>query len=126
VPEVPIRMAATPSPLAEAAMWAELQQRRPATVARGAPRAREVLRAGPSTLETPLTNPLLLVGIAFELVFAALAVDLPAAQALLGTAALDGGTLLLIAPFPLVVWCVDELYRAVARRRGVATLAGRQ
>ena len=67
-----------------------------------------------------LTNPLLLVGIAFELVFAGLAVYLPAAQALLGTAALDGATLLLIAPFPLVVWGIDELYRAVVRTKSSA------
>ena len=56
-------------------------------------------------------------GIAFELAFTALVVYLPAAHRLLGTAALDVTTLLLIAPFPLVVWGVDELYRATLRRR---------
>ncbi len=64
-----------------------------------------------------LTNPLLLGGIAFELAFTALVVYLPAAHRLLGTAALDVTILLLIAPFPLVVWGVDELYRASLRRR---------
>jgi Cation transporting ATPase, C-terminus len=64
-----------------------------------------------------LTNRMLLGGIAFELAFTALVVYLPAAHTLLGTAALDVTTLLLIAPFPLVVWGVDELYRATLRRR---------
>ena len=64
-----------------------------------------------------LTNPLLLGGIAFELAFTALVVYLPVGHALLGTAPLDATTLLLIAPFPLVVWGVDELYRATLRRR---------
>jgi magnesium-transporting ATPase (P-type) len=64
-----------------------------------------------------LTNPLLLGGIGFELAFTALVVYLPVGHALLGTAPLDATTLLLIAPFPLVVWGVDELYRATLRRR---------
>ena len=68
-----------------------------------------------------LTNRLLLGGIAFELAFTALVVYLPAGHALLGTAALDATTLLLIAPFPLVVWGVDELYRATLRRARPAT-----
>lgn len=34
-----------------------------------------------------------------------------------GTAALDWSTLLPIAPFPFVVWGVDELYRASLRWR---------
>ena len=64
-----------------------------------------------------LTNPLLLWGIAFEVAFAAAVVYLPPLQQLFGTAALAPGTLALIAPFPLVVWGVDELHRLKRRRR---------
>jgi calcium-translocating P-type ATPase len=61
------------------------------------------------------TNPLLLGGIAFEIAFTALLVYLPAANDLLGTAPLPWQTVLFIAPFPLLVWAVDEAYRAATR-----------
>ena len=61
------------------------------------------------------TNKLLLGGIAFELVFAALIIYLPSLNALIGTAPLPLDVLLVIAPFPLIVWGVDELYRAHRR-----------
>ena len=64
------------------------------------------------------TNPLLLLGIATELVFAAAIVYVPALQGLFGTAPLHGLELAILAPFPFVVWGADELRRAVLRRRG--------
>ena len=66
-----------------------------------------------------LSNQMLLWGIAFELLFTALLVYLPQANRLMGTAPLPFGTLLLITPFPLVVWGVDEFRRSRRRRRGV-------
>jgi magnesium-transporting ATPase (P-type) len=71
------------------------------------------------------TNRLLLVGIAFELVFTAALVYLPAMNDLLGTAPLPWSTLLLVAPFPVVVWGVDELDRWARRRLDQAGPAGR-
>lgn len=62
------------------------------------------------------SNPLLLWGIAFELVFTAVVVYLPAAQRIFGTAALSVGQLALLAPFPIIVWGVDELVRWRRRR----------
>jgi calcium-translocating P-type ATPase len=60
------------------------------------------------------TNRLLLWGIAFELVFAAVVVATPVA-APLGMALPPWDALLLLLPFPLIVWGADELWRA--RRR---------
>jgi magnesium-transporting ATPase (P-type) len=64
-----------------------------------------------------LSNRLLLWGIAAELAFTAAVIYLPALQDLLGTAALDAPTLLLLATFPPIVWGADELYRWRERRR---------
>jgi magnesium-transporting ATPase (P-type) len=64
-----------------------------------------------------LSNPLLLWGIAFELVFTAAVIYLPVLQEVFGTAALTAGQLLVIAPFPFVVWGADELVRAWRRSR---------
>jgi len=64
-----------------------------------------------------LTNPLLLAGIAFELAFTAALVYLPPLQSVFGTAALGPAHLLFLMPFPVAVWAVDELYRALNRRR---------
>jgi calcium-translocating P-type ATPase len=63
------------------------------------------------------SNPLLLWGIAFELGFTAAVIYLPWLQALFGTAALDAGQLIVLLPFPFVVWGVDELARWARRRR---------
>jgi magnesium-transporting ATPase (P-type) len=66
-----------------------------------------------------LSNPLLLWGIAFELVFTAAIVYVPVLQDVFGTAALGLDALLFVAPFPLIVWGADELRRWWRRRRGV-------
>ena len=63
------------------------------------------------------SNRLLLWGILFEVMFAAAIVYLPALQSVFHTAALGPTELATIAPFPLVVWGVDELYRARKRAR---------
>jgi hypothetical protein len=60
---------------------------------------------------------LLLWGILFELVVAALLIYAPPFQSILGTAALTPGMLLFVAPFPFIVWGADELRRWVLRRR---------
>ncbi|MGZ8698125.1 MAG: cation transporting ATPase C-terminal domain-containing protein, partial [Gaiellaceae bacterium] len=70
-----------------------------------------------SLREVGLTsNRLLLWGIAFELVFAAVVVVTPIA-APLGMALPPWDALLLLVPFPLIVWGADELWRARQRAR---------
>lgn len=56
------------------------------------------------------SNPLLLWGIAFELAFLALLLYVPPIAAVFGTAPLSW-ELLLLLPFPLIVWGVDALVR---------------
>jgi calcium-translocating P-type ATPase len=63
-----------------------------------------------------LSNRLLLWGIAFELALAAVLIYVPVFQGLLGTAALPAKDLLLVAPFPFIVWGADELRRWLVRR----------
>jgi magnesium-transporting ATPase (P-type) len=71
------------------------------------------------------SNPLLLGGIAFELLFAAAVIYLPPLQAVFGTAPLPGWALVLLLPMPIIVWGVDETYRwwrrTRARRSGPRT-----
>ncbi len=62
------------------------------------------------------SNPLLLWGIAFELVFAAALIYAPPVQDLFHTAALGLPELALLACFPVIVWGSDELRRAWVRR----------
>ena len=69
------------------------------------------------------SNRLLLWGIAFELVLAAIIIYLPPFQALLGTAALSPDALLFVLPFPFIVWGADELRRYLLRRRAAAVTA---
>jgi magnesium-transporting ATPase (P-type) len=64
-----------------------------------------------------LSNRLLLWGIAFELAFTAALIYLPPLQALFGTRPLGLAELALLATFPLIVWGVDEIWRAVERWR---------
>ncbi|MEV4847533.1 cation-transporting P-type ATPase [Micromonospora matsumotoense] len=66
-----------------------------------------------------LSNPLLLWGILFELVFTAAVIYVPALQDIFGTASLSLGQLVVIAPFPFLVWGADEVFRWVLRRRDI-------
>jgi len=68
----------------------------------------------------PFSNPLLLWGIAFELAFAAALIYLPPLQDVFETAALAPWQLIVLAPFPLVVWGSDELRRWALRRQSHA------
>ena len=63
------------------------------------------------------SNPLLLWGIVFELLFTAAVIYAPPLQDVFGTAALGWWHLAVIAPFPLIVWGADEIARWVSRRR---------
>ncbi len=69
------------------------------------------------------TNPVLLAGIAFELAFAAALVYVPFLADLFGASPPPGEALLLLAPFPFVVWGVDELFRFGVRSRAARLLA---
>jgi hypothetical protein len=55
---------------------------------------------------------------AFELVFAAAVIYLPPLQSVFGTAALPGWVLTLLVPMPVLVWGLDEVYRALRRNAG--------
>jgi calcium-translocating P-type ATPase len=68
-----------------------------------------------------MTNRLLLWGIAFELVFAVAIVAVPPLAAPLGMAVPPWDALLLLLPFPVIVWGADELWRASRRRALAAT-----
>jgi calcium-translocating P-type ATPase len=63
------------------------------------------------------SNRLLLWGIAFELALTGLLIYVPPFQVLLGTASLPPEDLLLVLPFPFIVWGADELRRWALRRR---------
>jgi magnesium-transporting ATPase (P-type) len=63
------------------------------------------------------SNRYLLLGIAGELALAAVFVYLPPLQSLLGTAGLPLRDLVLLLPYPLVVWGADELRRWLLRTR---------
>jgi calcium-translocating P-type ATPase len=64
------------------------------------------------------SNRMLLWGIAFELAFTGALIYVPAFQDLFGTAALPLEDLLLVVPFPFIVWGADELRRWLRRRGG--------
>jgi calcium-translocating P-type ATPase len=63
------------------------------------------------------SNRLLLWGIAFELALTAVLIYVPVFQDLLGTAAMPWDYLLIVLPFPFIVWGADELRRWLARRQ---------
>jgi calcium-translocating P-type ATPase len=63
------------------------------------------------------SNRYLILAIAAELAVAALCVYVGPLQSLLGTAALPVRDLVLLTPFPLIVWGADELRRLGIRRR---------
>jgi len=69
------------------------------------------------------TNRLLLWGIVFELVLAAILIYAPPFQSLLGTAALAPDMVLFVVPFPFIVWGADELRRWLMRRRNTGAVA---
>ncbi|MBO8191233.1 cation-transporting P-type ATPase [Streptomyces oryzae] len=66
------------------------------------------------------TNPLLLAGIGFELVFTAVLVWAPPFQSVFGTAPLPWDVVALLLTFPVLVWGTDELRRSLRRRRKAA------
>ena len=70
------------------------------------------------------TNPLLLGGIAAELVFAAALVYLPFLHPIFGTAAPSPAQLLVVLPYPFIVWGADEIRRSVQRHRGCDDAGG--
>jgi magnesium-transporting ATPase (P-type) len=63
------------------------------------------------------TNKMLLWGIAFELGFAGAVAYVPALQRIFDTADVSFDVLLLMLPFPLIVWGADEIRRWALRRR---------
>jgi calcium-translocating P-type ATPase len=70
------------------------------------------------------TNPLLLWGILFEIAVAATIIYLPPLQPIFHTAPLGPVELAILAPFPLIVWGVDEVRRGrrrLAQTRAAAT-----
>ncbi|MGN6609674.1 MAG: cation-translocating P-type ATPase [Jatrophihabitans sp.] len=73
-----------------------------------------------------VSNRLLLLGIGFELLFAAVVVWLPPAQRLVGTASPPSWAVAALLPLPVIVWGVDELQRAARRRHDVPTSTVRE
>ncbi|MFE7752638.1 cation transporting ATPase C-terminal domain-containing protein [Streptomyces sp. NPDC057428] len=62
------------------------------------------------------TNRYLLAAIASDILLVAIFVYTPAFQSPLGTAPLPASTLLLLLPYPFIVWGADELRRYLIRR----------
>jgi magnesium-transporting ATPase (P-type) len=62
------------------------------------------------------TNKPLLGAIGFALAFAAIVIYLPLVHGLFGTEALSPSQLLLVLPFPFIVWGADEIRRWARRR----------
>ena len=67
-----------------------------------------------------MSNPLLLWGIGFELVFAAVVVLLPPLQDVVGTATPEPWQLLLLVPLPVLVLGADMIWRRIRYGRGNA------
>ncbi|GGH92029.1 magnesium-transporting ATPase [Arthrobacter liuii] len=63
------------------------------------------------------TNRLLLWGITFEIAFSAAIVYIPPLQTIFGTVAPAPWQLLLLIPFPFIVWGADEGVRSIRRHR---------
>jgi magnesium-transporting ATPase (P-type) len=62
------------------------------------------------------TNRYLLAAVAAEIAIAAVLIFAPPLQSLLGTAALPARYLVLLLPYPLIVWGADELRKLLIRR----------
>ena len=67
-----------------------------------------------------LSNRYLLLAVAAELAVAAVLVFAPPFQSLLGTAAPPARYLLLLLPYPLIVWSADELRKYLIRRHAAS------
>ena len=65
------------------------------------------------------SNRMLLWGLLFEVVFAACLIYLPAANDVMHTAPLPAEVVLGLCAFPVIVWGVDECYRAWRRRKAL-------
>lgn len=63
------------------------------------------------------TNPLLIGAMGFEVAFAAAIAFLPPLHSVFGTASVSVRQLLVIVPFPFLVWGADEVRKTVIRRR---------
>jgi magnesium-transporting ATPase (P-type) len=72
------------------------------------------------------SNRYLLLAILGELAVAAICVYFPPAQSLLGTAAPPPADLLVLLPYPFIVWGADELRRYLVRRHSAPVLASRE
>ncbi len=70
------------------------------------------------------SNRVLLWGIAFELALAAMIIYLPPFQHLLSTTALPPHLLLIVVPFPFIVWGADELRRYIIHRHATQPRPG--
>ena len=89
-------------------------------VACQAPGAAFAVRTSRSALREVgvFSNPHLLRGVAFALMFAAAIIYLLLLQSIFHTAALGPRELIVLTCFPVLVWGSDELWRWRARRRG--------
>ncbi len=63
------------------------------------------------------SNPYLLYAISAELALAAVFIYAPPLQSLLGTAALPPRDLVVLLPYPFIVWGADALRRSLLERR---------
>jgi magnesium-transporting ATPase (P-type) len=70
------------------------------------------------------SNRYLILGIVAELALAAVFVFAPPLQSLLGTAPPPARYLLLLIPYPVIVWGADEFRRYVVRRRAATARPG--
>ena len=70
------------------------------------------------------SNRYLVGGIVAELLLAAVFIYAPPFQALLGTASLPPADLVILLPYPFVVWGADELRRYLVRRRDARRTVG--
>ena len=70
------------------------------------------------------SNRLLLAGVAFEIVFALALTYLAPLQRLFGTASVEPRFLLLLVPFPFIVWGADEIARWLRRHLTARRIPG--
>jgi Cation transporting ATPase, C-terminus len=69
------------------------------------------------------SNRLLLVGLIVGVAFAGVVIYAPFANQLVSTAPLSPDVLLVLLPFPFIIWGLDEGYRAVLRHRSAGSPA---